>query len=174
MEAVIFGVPAVAVSLDLPEIRPNPAITHLRRAWRNAWRARCWCMGSQKIRCSISTCPACPMKRFGRRAHHAPGPARLIANELGAASRPTRQAYYWILAARRRRASPNKGSDFWGLVGLRLGDPGALRPDRSRIHDALAKWEWEGSDVELQPRLFHRLGHDGRGDDQRHALPTPG
>jgi 5'/3'-nucleotidase len=142
MEAVIFGVPAVAVSLDLPEDQTEPCdyTPAARMAERVARQVLAH--GLPKDTLLNLNVPCLPYEKI-RGVHITRQGLRVYRDELVRRLDPRGKPYYWIGGPPPTGVS-EEGSDFWALSqGYASVTPVHLDLTAHEFMDALAKWKWE-------------------------------
>ena len=142
MEAVIFGVPAVAVSLDLPEDQTEPCdyTPAARMAERVARQVLAH--GLPKDTLLNLNLPCLPYEKL-RGVRVTRQGLRVYRDELVRRLDPRGKPYYWIGGPPPTGIS-EEGSDFWALSqGYASVTPVHLDLTAHEFMDALALWEWE-------------------------------
>ncbi len=142
MEAVISGVPAVAVSLDLPEDQTElcdytPAARMAERVARQVLAH-----GLPKDTLLNLNVPCLPYEEI-RGVRITRQGLRVYRDELVRRLDPRGKPYYWIGGPPPTGVS-EEGSDFWALSqGYASVTPVHLDLTAHEFMDALAKWKWE-------------------------------
>ena len=142
MEAVIFGVPAVAVSLDLPEDQTEPCdyTPAARMAERVARQVLAH--GLPKDTLLNLNLPCLPYEKL-RGVRITRQGLRVYRDELVRRLDPRGKPYYWIGGPPPTGIS-EEGSDFWALSqGFASVTPVHLDLTAHEFMDALALWKWE-------------------------------
>ncbi len=142
MEAVISGVPAVAVSLDLPEDQTEPCDYGPAAHMAERVARQVLAHGLPKDTLLNLNVPCLPYEKIRGVLITRQG-LRVYRDELVRRLDPRGKPYYWIGGPPPTGVS-EEGSDFWALSqGYASVTPVHLDLTAHEFVDDLAKWKWE-------------------------------